>query len=124
MFTELTVTPEVAEEYGELPNWISITGVNDQTEYSKLLTNLGKGEVSSISLALEIDKSLLIIDEKKGRRVAEELNIEIIGSLGILAKAKEMGIVSSVNKILRLIAKTDFRISQKIKKKILSMAGE
>ena len=123
-FTELIVTIEVAEEYGELPNWVVIREVTDKAQYLKLVENLGKGEASSITLALEFDNSLLIIDEKKGRKIAEEMKIEIIGSLGILIKAKEKGVIKSVKDILELIDKTDFRISQSVREKILKRAGE
>ena len=75
-------------------------------------------------MALEFENSLLIIDEKKGRKIAEEMKIEIIGSLGILIKAKEKGVIKSVKDILELIDKTDFRISQSVREKILKRAGE
>lgn len=86
--------------------------------------NLGKGEASSITLALEFDDSLLVIDERKGRKVAEEMKIEIIGSLGVLIKAKEKGRIESVKEILNLIDKTNFRISNSIKEQVLRKAGE
>ena len=101
-----------------------IKEVTDKGQYSRLVENLGKGEASSITLALEFENSLLIIDEKKGRKIAEEMKIEIIGSLGILIKAKERGVIKSVKEILGLIDETDFRISQSIREKILKKAGE
>jgi len=82
IFPELMVTSQVAEEFGDLPDWIKIQEVTNVNQYLRLVESLGKGEASSISLALETENSLLIIDEKKGRKIAEELNIEIIGSLG------------------------------------------
>jgi len=99
------VTREVADEYGELPDWIVVKEVSDKAKYAELTNSLGKGEASSIALALESGKSLLIIDEKKGRKIAENMEIEIIGSLGILIKAKEKGIVNSVEEVLQLIDK-------------------
>lgn len=114
----------MAEEFGELPNWVTTKEVTDNGQYLKLAEDLGKGEASSIALALEFDDSLLIIDEKKGRKVAKELRIEIIGSLGILIKAKEKGVIKSVREILTLIDKTDFRVSQSVREKVLKESGE
>ena len=74
-FVDLMVTKEVAEEFGDLPNWVTIKEVTDKSQYLQLSENLGKGEASSITLALEFDDSLLIIDEKKGRKVAKDLRI-------------------------------------------------
>ena len=123
-FSELIVTKEVADEFGELPNWVAIKEVSNKEQYLRLTDDLGKGEASSIALALEYGNSLLIIDERKGRKVAGDLNIEIIGSLGVLIKAKEMGVIKSVREILTLIDKTDFRISTTIREKVLREAGE
>lgn len=124
IFPELMVTSQVAEEFGELPDWIKIQEITNVNQYLQLTESLGKGEASSISLALEIENSLLIIDEKKGRKIAEELNIEIIGSLGVLIKAKEKGVIQSVKEILKLIDKTDFRISESVRTEVLKVSGE
>ncbi|NUQ23829.1 MAG: DUF3368 domain-containing protein [Saprospiraceae bacterium] len=123
-FTELVVTKEVAMEFGELPDWIKISAFTNDKLFFKLANNLGKGEASSIALALELADSLLIIDEKKGRKKAEELGIEIIGSLGILIIAKKKGVINSVKEILSLIDRTNFRISEAVREKILKETGE
>lgn len=123
-FAELMVTQEVAEEFGNLPDWIIIRQVTNKKQYLELAKNLGKGEASSITLALEFEESLLIIDERKGRKVAEEMKIEILGSLGVLIKAKEKGVIKSVKEILNLIGRTNFRITDSIKEKVLTKAGE
>lgn len=124
MFPDLIVTTEVATEFGELPGWITIQEVIDKEEYKKLTGELGKGEASSIALALELEECLLIIDERKGRKIAEDLGIDTIGSLGILIKAKERGVIIEVREILELIDRTDFRISQSIREVVLKQSGE
>ena len=118
-FTEIVVTKEVAEEFGELPNWVKTVSISESEQFVRLINQLGKGEASAITLALENKNSILLIDEKKGRKIAQQLNINIIGSLGVLLKAKEKGVVRSVEEILKLIDTTDFRISQSIRNKIL-----
>jgi predicted nucleic acid-binding protein len=62
--------------------------------------------------------------KKKGRRIAEELKVDIIGSLGVLIKAKERGAIDSVGTILKLIDQTNFRISKSVKAEILKQSGE
>lgn len=124
MFPDLMVTTEVANEFGELPGWITIQEVIEQEAYKKLAEELGKGEASSIALALEFEECLLIIDERKGRKIAEDLGIDTIGSLGILIKAKEKGVINEVREILELIDRTDFRISQSIREVVLKQSGE
>jgi predicted nucleic acid-binding protein len=123
-FDHIIVTEEVASEYGDLPGWIEVKSLKNRKQYDELRLELGRGEASSIAFAIENSESLLIIDERKGRKRAEELGISIIGSLGVLLKAKEKGAIDSVSQIMEDINKTDFRISEAIKKKLLEEAGE
>ncbi len=124
MFSDLLVTKEVAAEFGELPGWITIQEATEKEQYKKLAEELGKGEASSIALALESEESLLIIDERKGRKIAEDLGVDIIGSLGVLVKAKERGVINEVREILELIDRTDFRISPSVRDAVLRQSGE
>jgi predicted nucleic acid-binding protein len=48
----------------------------------------------------------------------------VIGSLGILLKAKEKGILLNIQQILELIDKTDFRVHPDVRNKVLHQAGE
>jgi predicted nucleic acid-binding protein len=50
---------------------------------------LDTGEASAIALAMETVNSTLIIDEKKGRKFAKNLGLQIIGTLKILLLAKQ-----------------------------------
>lgn len=50
LFSDLIVTDEVANEFGELPDWITVREVTDKGQYLKLAEELGKGEASSIAL--------------------------------------------------------------------------
>lgn len=124
LFSDLIVTQEVADEFGELPDWITIQEVIDKGQYLKLAEELGKGEASSIVLAMEFEESLLIIDERKGRKKANELGIETVGSLGVLIKAKEKGVIKEVREIIELIDQTDFRISPSVREAVLRQSGE
>lgn len=124
MFSDLLVSKEVAAEFGELPVWITIQEVIEKEQYKKLAEQLGKGEASSIALALEFEESLLIIDERKGRKIAEDLGVDTIGSLGVLVKAKERGVINEVREILELIDRTDFRISPLVRDAVLRQSGE
>ena len=104
-FGDLIVTEEVALEFGKLPAWIVVQAVQDQSQYRSLLDDLDQGEASSIALALSFESSLLIMDEKKGRKKAQEYNLEVIGSLGVLLKAKELGVIAAVKPILVTLKK-------------------
>jgi len=123
-FEDLRVTEEVAQEFGELPAWIKVETTPDRSQYRQLLNELGAGEASSIALALSLESSLLIIDEKRGRRKAQEYHLDIIGSLGVLLKAKEAGVIDAVKPVLEQINQTNFRLSNSIFQEVLREAEE
>lgn len=124
VFPQLIATREVAEECGLVPSWIKVESAVSQEKYADLAIDLGKGEASSIALALETDHSLLIIDEKKGRSNARDLHVAIVGSLGLLLVAKKMKVIDSVKEIIDLIDDTNFRISPLLREKVLREANE
>lgn len=86
--------------------------------------NLDAGKASAIALAMNIDKSILIIDDLKGRKIAEKMNIRYSGTLGLIVQAKREGVIETVKPILKKIEKTDFRIDRKLLLTVLREAGE
>jgi len=119
------ITSTIHEEYGkDLPLWINIKEPHDN-HYQKILEmDLDKGEASAIALSLEMDNSIVIIDDLKGRNVAKRLNLRYSGTFGLILKAKQIGIIQSVKPILTKVKETNFRFSEKLFKLILEQAGE
>lgn len=115
LYQEIIITKEVFEEFGgSLPDWISTIDVKDKKKQQDLERLLDKGEASSIALALEIDNATLIIDESKGRRIAQSLNVDIIGSIGVILLAGKKGLIKDViGTVLRLVNK-GFRLSDNL----------
>jgi predicted nucleic acid-binding protein len=124
-YGEITLTPEVFQEYGRsLPDWINIVSVKNkdrQTEFEKLVD---LGEASAIALALELPDSVLIIDDKKGRILAHKLNIELTGTLGTLLKAKQKGLIPNIKPFLDKLRQIEYRLSKELEEAILRKAGE
>jgi predicted nucleic acid-binding protein len=117
LFGTIITTSEVAEEFGQaLPSWFEIMATIE--------ASLDKGEASAIALAMELDDCLLIIDDLKGRKFAQQLGLTIIGTIGIIVDAKLTGVISSVKPILSKIKETNFRITEALELIILKRVGE
>jgi predicted nucleic acid-binding protein len=123
LFGHVVTTTTIAGEFGSaLPEWVQIRAVKDVNFQS--LLDIDPGEASAIALAMESEPSLLVIDDGKGRKVAQRLNLNITGTLGIFLRAKRSGVMPSIKPILEKIQQTNFRYSSAILQEILSLAGE
>ena len=84
--------------------------------YRALNERPGKGESEAISLAIEKNADLVILDDFAARKIAIELGLEVKGTLGILKKlvgGKKIEI-HSINELYGRLKKVDFRIRKDI----------
>ena len=58
------------------------------------LTPLDLGESEAIILAQEHDADVLLMDEAKGRKIAQQLHIPLSGALGILIDCFDSGLLA------------------------------
>jgi len=99
VFGEITITPEVEQEYGRtLPEWIKESAVQNKMYQELLTVNVDADEASVIALAVELENCLLIMNDWKRRKAARKLGIKFAGTLGVMLVAKEAGIISSLKK--------------------------
>jgi predicted nucleic acid-binding protein len=125
LFKNISTTTTIAEEFGKkLPEWVQIRSVTDLHYQTILELEVDKGEASAISLAIEYQPALLILDDLKARKVADKLHLNYTGTLGVLLKAKQNGIINSIRPLLDRIQQTNFRFSKNVFDQILKVAGE
>jgi len=125
IYTELTTTPEIAEEFGEeLPGWVKIQSVSNKKYQVFLETQVDLGEASAIALAKELEDTLLLLDDLKARELAKQLNLKVTGTLGIIHKAKQLGIIDKVKPLIDKLLETNFRISNLVIEEMLKLNNE
>lgn len=125
LFSTILTTPEIAEEYGiDLPEWVTVISVRDKKLQNDLAQVVDPGEASAIALAHEIESNFLITDDLQARKLAAKLGLTIIGTLGILLRAKQKSLIVSLAPYLEKISKTNFRISAELIDRVLREAGE
>ncbi|HVS92936.1 MAG TPA: DUF3368 domain-containing protein [Mucilaginibacter sp.] len=124
-FGIIYITQIVANEFQEtLPDWMIIEEIKNIDRFGQLKLILDPGEASAIILAQETKDAVLIIDEKKGKKIATNLNIAIIGTLKVLLIAKDKGVISSVKMIISDLQANYFRFNKTIVEEVLRLAGE
>lgn len=104
--------------------WIKKGSVNNLNLVMSLQAKLDPGEAEAIVLALELKADLLIVDERKGRKEATKLGIKITGTLGVLLKAKKLGLISSIKPILDDLINSGFWVSSEIYQQVLALVEE
>jgi len=125
VYGPITTTIDIANEFGErLPDWVEIKDVKDKFRQQLLEMQIDKGESSAITLALETLHCTLILDDYKARKIAEQLRLSYTGTIGVIIKAKLLGIIPSIKPYLEKIRQTDFRISVAIEIQALKEAKE
>ena len=104
--------------------WIKTVPVKDRLAVEMLLGELDLGEAETIVLAREVGADWVLMDEKKGRRKLAQLDLPKIGTLGILLKAKQVGLLSTVQPEIARLRRQGFSISQPVIEAVLQQAEE
>jgi len=102
-------------EEGVKNGWIKAETVQISPELELIL---GRGEAEAIMLAEKL-KLPLIIDERKGRKIAERRDIKIVGTLGVLLKAYKLGLIKDLNTEIEKLVKAGIRIDKDTLRRLL-----
>ncbi len=106
------------------PDWITVQTLSQPVASMVLRASLGAGESEAISLAIEVNTRLLLLDDLPARRLASGLHLPIIGTLGILLAAKRKGLLPAIKPCLDQLLSYDFRVSTELYDHVLRDAGE
>jgi len=66
-----------------------------------------------------MDENKIILDDLKARKLAQKLNIEITGTIGVLIKARQRDIIDSSSSVLNKLHDEGFRISKELENELL-----
>jgi len=104
-------------------NWIRTLPMQDPRR-ADLLSDLDRGEAEVIALAQELNAELVILDERLARRHAKRLGLTLTGTLGVLLKAKERGLVPVVGSLIDQLQRGGIRLDDALVVEVLRLAGE
>ncbi len=91
--------------------WLKIMKIRDPTKLS-LLHELDKGESEVIVLACEQKVDEVIIDEKIARMQASIIGLGVVGTLGLLLRAKKQRLIPEIRPLTEKILKAGIYIHQ------------
>ena len=86
--------------------------------------NLGDGETSVLSYALENPACRVVVDDAEARRCARTLGIRTLGTGGVLILAKQRGLIVTVAEGLNRLRQAGLWLSDDVARRLLKRAGE
>jgi predicted nucleic acid-binding protein len=105
-------------------DWIQVVELKTAVD-PLLVTMLDSGEASVIHVARELGVTMILMDERKGRRIARDIyGLEVNGTARLLTDAKKMNLISSVKEAFQEIRETGYWVHEKIVQAALKEAGE
>lgn len=130
VFNELTSNKNYKTEADIISksNFIECREVNNiqALKILQAVTTLDLGESEAIILAQELNADVLLMDENKGRKVAQQLNIPLSGILGVLIDSFNSGLLNKfeVSECLDTLQQTGRRISGHLINKVRDYINE
>lgn len=80
-----------------------------------LAGELGAGEAEAITLARKRNARLVLLDERRARRIAAlAYHLDVKGSAGVLVLAKKKGLIPSVRPLLEAMRDRGYFLSQRV----------
>lgn len=107
------------------PNWAEVRQISNHNLYQSLFDELDPGEAEAIVLASELNADVLLMDERRGRKKAISLGLQVTGVAGVLLTAKGVGLIPEVKPLLDdLESKAGFWMGAALRNYILELANE
>lgn len=99
--------------------WIEVVADPDLVDLG-----LDRGETAAILLAEALRADALLIDERRGRAVAAGRNIPVLGTLGVVAGARRLGVLDAVRPVIEALRADGFWLSDELVSDLLRDLGE
>ncbi len=124
VFESVTAPPAVNAEVGRSIPWLQIRAPVDRALVLALETQLGDGEAEAIALAVELGDVEVILDDRKARGIARKMGLKVVGTLGLLVRAKRVGFIAAVKPLIDELEQAGFRMTADLRLQTLELAGE
>jgi len=94
------------------------------TGFNELTFIMDYGESESVVLYHELHADFLLIDDKKARNIAENLGVNCIGIIGLLSKAKAVGLIENLKPLFETFLSNKRYYSVDLLNTVLKLNGE
>jgi len=129
LFSEVVIPPAVRDElirsHPQLPPWLRVEAVENAAQARQFAHVVDIGEAEAIELAIELRADRLLIDERKGRRLASKEGIPVIGLLGVVLLSRRRNLIPSARILLgRIEVEAGMYLDGNLKESALKTVNE
>ena len=139
MFAEVLVTNTVWDEVvggrarsehmalheAQRQGWLMV--VPDPTTVPAQFANamLDEGKRTALSLSLSLAPGCdVLIDERRGRLAAERAGLNVLGTLGLLVRARQLGLIGPVRPLTEGLVASGYHLGRSLVEASLASLGE
>ena len=101
--------------------WLTVV---DAVIIDPTLPLLDVGEAAALSLAQTIRARLILLDERKARRIAARIGLQVAGTLAVLLRAKQQGLIAAIQPYITQMQSQGRRFHPDLIARLLEDAGE
>jgi uncharacterized protein len=102
-------------------SWLTVV---DADIIDPTLPLLDVGEAAVLSLAQTLGARLILLDERKARRIATRLGLQVAGTLAVLLRAKQQGLIAAIRPYITQMQSQGRRFHPDLIAHLLDEAGE
>ncbi|MGB3291422.1 MAG: DUF3368 domain-containing protein [Phormidesmis sp.] len=124
LYNSFYIPSAVKKEIGFVKPWMKVRKVRNLSLVSSLRSSIDWVESEAITLTLELDNAVIVLDDKRARQIAARFDLTITGTMGVLLKAKRQDVIASVRPILDSLESVEFRIAPFLRHRTLELANE
>ena len=123
LFDPVIVPPAVAREFGTPLPWLQVEAPTNHALVSALKMLVDEGEAEAVALASEL-RHTVVLDDSRARAAARNLGLKVVGTIGILLKAKRGGVIPAIQPVIGDLELNGFYLSDALREEALRLAGE
>jgi predicted nucleic acid-binding protein len=94
---------------GQPPSWLTVRGPAAPAALGR-----HRGEQDAIRLAAELRADAILLDEEKPRMQAAALGLTVVGTVGILERAADRGLIADLRAVHARLRQTTFRVTDQL----------
>ncbi len=122
---EVSAKPDGERSVQALTALESAIIVDDEVPQANILSwDLGAGETQVISHAVANTSDRVVIDDLEARRCAKAMGLAVIGTLGIVGRAKVAGLIERAGPVIQRLREAGLYASDEIVQRLLREVGE